>query len=153
MYIYIYIYIYEYKNEGLHRRRIQKIYRGSPLHNHQSTDSHIIDEESTQGWRFSSVHPLSRVQLFATPWNAACQASLSITNSQNLLKFMSSRQWRLLTILYSVVPFSSCLQSFPPSGSFPMSHFFLSGGQSIGTSASTSVLPMNTQNWFPLEFL
>ena len=50
----------------------------------------------------------------------------------------------------SVVPFSSCLQSFPASGSFPMSQFFVSGGQSIGVSASASVLPMNIQDWFPL---
>ena len=49
-----------------------------------------------------------------------------------------------------VVPFSSCLQSFPASGSFLMSHFFASGGQSIGVSASTSVLPINIQDWFPL---
>ena len=50
----------------------------------------------------------------------------------------------------SVIPFSSCLQSFPASGSFPVSQFFASGGQSIGVSASSSVLPMNIQHWFPL---
>ena len=55
-----------------------------------------------------------------------------------------------LTILSSVVPFSSCLQSCPTSGSFPISQLFASGGQSIGVSASTSVLPVNTQDWFPL---
>ena len=54
------------------------------------------------------------------------------------------------TISSSVVPFSSCPQSFPASGSFPMNQFFPSGGQSIGVSASTSVLPMNIQDWFPL---
>ena len=54
------------------------------------------------------------------------------------------------TISSSVVPFSSCLQSFPASGSFPMSQFFTSGGQSIGASASASVLPMNIQDWSPL---
>ena len=59
-------------------------------------------------------------------------------------------QWCHPTILSSVVPFSSCLQSFPTSGSFQMSQLFASGGQSIGLSASTSVLPMNTQDWFPL---
>ena len=61
-----------------------------------------------------------------------------------------SSQWCHPIIWSSVVPFSSCLQSFPASGSFPMSQFFASGGQSIGTSASVSVLPMNIQNWFPL---
>ena len=59
-------------------------------------------------------------------------------------------QWCHPTILSSVVPFSSCPQSFPASGSFQMSQFFASGGQSIGVSASTSVLPMNIQDWFPL---
>ena len=58
--------------------------------------------------------------------------------------------WCHATILYSVIPFSSCLQSFPASGSFPMSQFFPSGGQRIGASASVSVLPVNIQGWFPL---
>ena len=61
-----------------------------------------------------------------------------------------SSQWCYPAISSSVVPFSSCLQSFPASGSFQMSQFFTSGGQSIGVSASTSVLPMNTQDWSPL---
>ena len=59
-------------------------------------------------------------------------------------------RWCHPTILSSVVPFSSCPQSFPASGSFPVSQLFASGGQSIGVSASTSVLPMNTQDWSPL---
>ena len=58
--------------------------------------------------------------------------------------------WCHPTISSSVIPFSSCLQSFPASGSFQMSRFFTSGGQSIGVSASTSALPMNIQDWFPL---
>ena len=59
-------------------------------------------------------------------------------------------QWCHPAISSSVVPFSSCLQSFSASGSFLMSQFFTSGGQSIGVSASASVLPMNIQDWFPL---
>ena len=59
-------------------------------------------------------------------------------------------QWCHPTILSSVIPFSSCLQSFPASGSFPVSYFFASGGQSIGASALASVLPKNSQDWFPL---
>ena len=59
-------------------------------------------------------------------------------------------QWCHPIISSSVVPFSSCPQSFPSSVSFPMSQLFISGGQSIGASASTSVLPMNTQDWSPL---
>ena len=61
-----------------------------------------------------------------------------------------SSQWCHQTISSLVVPFSSCLQSFPASGSFPMSQYFASGGQSIGVSASALVLPVNIQNWFPL---
>ena len=61
-----------------------------------------------------------------------------------------SSLWCHPTISSSVIPFSSCLQSFPASGSFQMSRFFASGGQSIGVSASGSVLPMNIQDWFPL---
>ena len=59
-------------------------------------------------------------------------------------------RWCHPTISSSVIPFSSCLQTFPASGSFPMSQFFKSGGLSLGASASASVLPMNIQNWFPL---
>ena len=62
-------------------------------------------------------------------------------------------RWCHPPISSSVVPFFSCLQSFPVSGSFQMSQFFTSGSQSIGASASTSVLPMNTQDWFPLGWI
>ena len=61
-----------------------------------------------------------------------------------------SSQWCHPTISFSVILFSSCLQSFPASGSFPIGQFFTSGGQSIGVSASALVLPMNIQDWFPL---
>ena len=61
-----------------------------------------------------------------------------------------SCQWCHPTISSSLIPFSSHLQSFPASGSFPMSQFFASGGQSIAASASASVLPINIQDWFPL---
>ena len=97
----------------------------------------------------SSVQLLSRVRLFVTPWTAARQASLSITNSRSLLKLMSIESVMPSNISSSVVPFS-CPQSFPASGSFQMSQLFASGGQSIRVSASTSVLSMNTQDWSPL---
>ena len=61
-------------------------------------------------------------------------------------------QWCHPTSSSSIVPFSSCPRSFPVSGSFPMTQFFTSGGQNIGVSASTSVIPMNTQDWSPLEW-
>ena len=96
--------------------------------------------------QYQSVQSLSHVWLFATPWTTACQASLSVTNSWSL----PLSQWCPPTISYSVIPFSSCLQSAPTSGSFQMSQFFASSGQSIGVSASASVLPMNTQDWSPL---
>ena len=98
----------------------------------------------------SSVQSLSCVRLFATPWPAACQASLSFLNSQSLLKLMSIESVMPFNVSSSVVPFSSCLQSFPASESFPMSQFFASGGQTIAISASALVLPMNIQDWFPL---
>ena len=98
---------------------------------------------------FSSVQSLSHVWLFATPWTAAHQASLSITNSQSLPKLMSLELVMPSSISPSVVPFSSCPQSFPAPESFQMSQLFTSGGQSIGASASASVLPMNIQDWFP----
>ena len=92
-------------------------------------------------FQFSSVQLLSHVQFFVTPWTTAREASLSITNSGSLLKFMPIN-WCHPTISSSVVPFSSHLQSFPASGSFQMSQFFASDGQSIGASASASALPI-----------
>ena len=101
---------------------------------------------------FCSVQLLSRVQLFATPWTAAHQPSLSITNSQSLLRLRSieSVMHSNHFILCHPVTSSSCLQPLPASGSFQMSQFFASGGQSIGVSISASVLPLNPQDWFPL---
>ena len=108
-----------------------------------------VNPKGNQPWifigrtdQFSSVQSLSCVQLFVTPWTAAHQASLSITNSQSLLKFMSTEL---------VMPSQPLLSPSPPAfnlsqqGSFQMSQLFASGGQSFtGVSASTSVLRMNT---------
>ena len=98
-----------------------------------------------------SVQLLSCVWLFTTPWTAARQASLSITNSHSLLKLMS---------IESVIPSNHLILCYPlllppsifliASGSFPMSQFFTSGGQSTEVSASASVLPMSIQDWFSL---
>ena len=96
------------------------------------------------------VQSLSHVQLFATPWTAACQASLSFAISQSSLKLMFIESVILQPSHPSAIPFSSCPQSFPSSGSFPVSWLFTSSGQSIGASASPSVLPVNIQGWFPL---
>ena len=94
---------------------------------------------------------LSQVQLFATPCTAARQASLSITNSQGLIKLMSIKSVILSNISSSVVPVSSHLQSFPASRTFPVSQFFTSSDQNIGASASASVLPVNIQDWLPSQ--
>ena len=99
---------------------------------------------------FSSVQLLGHVRFFATPWTVAHQASLSITNSQSLLKLMSIESVMPSNHLIPVIPFFSHLQYFLASGSFPMSQFLPSGGQSIRVSASASVIPMNIQDWFPL---
>ena len=98
--------------------------------------------------------------------NSVAQSCLIHSNSMNcsspgfpvqhqlpeLAQTCQSSWWYHPTISSSIVPFSSCLQSSPAIGSFPRSQFFASGGQSIGVSASTSVLPMNIQDWFLLKF-
>ena len=96
-----------------------------------------------------SAQSLSHVGPFATPWTAAHQASLSISNSWRLLKLTSIESVMPSNHLTFVVPFSSCLQSFPTLGSFQVSLLFISGGQIMGVSASTLVLAMNIQDWFP----
>ena len=101
------------------------------------------------GTLISSVQSLSHVRLFATPWIAARQASLSITNSQSLPNPCPLRQWCYPDISSSVIPLF-CPQSFPASGSFPMSQHFAWGDQSIWVSASASVLSMNSQDWSAL---
>ena len=98
----------------------------------------------------SSVLLLSHVQLFATPWIAAQQASLSITNSQNLLKLMSIESVMLSNHLILCCPLHLPPSILPRSVSFLVSQFFTSGGQGTGVSASASVIPMNIQDCFPL---
>ena len=97
------------------------------------------------------VQSLTHVWLFTTPCRAACHASLSLTIYWSMPKFMS---------IASVMPYNSlilchslhlCIQSFPASGSFPMSWLFASCGQSTRASASASVLPVSIQGWFPLR--
>ena len=96
------------------------------------------------------VQSLCCVRLFATPWTAARQASLSFIISWSLLKLMSIESVMPPNHLLLCCLFSSCLQSFPASGSFPMNHLFASGGQSIGASSLASDLPVNIQDWSPL---
>ena len=98
----------------------------------------------------SLVQSLSRARLFVTPWTAAHQASLSITNSGSLLKLMSFKLVILSNHLILCHPLLLLPSIFPSIRGFLMSQLFVSAGQSIGTSASVSVLPMNIQDWFPL---
>ena len=98
----------------------------------------------------SSVQSLSSVRLFVTPWPAACQASLSITNTWSLLKFLSIELVMPSNHLILCHPLLLLPSIFPSIRSFPMSQFFALGGQSIRASASASVLPMNIQDSFSL---
>ena len=109
--------------------------------NNQSTNV------ETLSFQFSSVHLLSCV------WPHRLQQTRLPCSSPTPRVYSNSgpsSQWCHPTISFSVIPFSSYLQSFPSSESFPLSQFFTSSGQSIGVSASASVLPMNIQDWFPL---
>ena len=103
--------------------------------------------------RSSSVQ-FSRSVVFdsSTPWIAARQASLSITNSRSLLKLMSIESVMPSNHLILCHPLFILPSIFPSIRSFQMSQLFASGGQSTGVSTSTSVLPMNTQDWSPLEW-
>ena len=89
----------------------------------------------------------------ATPWTAACQASLSFTISQRLLKLMSIELVMPSNHLILLFSLSSCPQSFSASGSFPVSQLFTAGGQSIGALALSPVLLMNIQDLFPLGLI
>ena len=102
--------------------------------------------------QFNSVQSLSRVWLLVTPWTAARQASLSITNSWSSLKLSPSSWWchPAISSSASVVLFSFCPQYLPASESFPVSQLFAWGGQSTGVPALASFLPKNTQDWSPL---
>ena len=112
-------------------------------------NANIIGYQGKMIYHFNSVQSLSHVWLFMTPWTAARQDSLSITNSWSLLKLMSI----VLVMPSNHHPLSSpspLAFNLPGSGSFQMSLFFASGVQNIGVSSSASVLPVNIQNWFPL---
>ena len=99
---------------------------------------------------FSSVQLLSRVQLIATHESQHTRPPCLSPTPRVYSNPCPSSRWCHPAISSSVVPFSSCPQSLPASGPFPMSQLFTWGGQSTGVSASASVLPMNTQDWSPL---
>ena len=106
-----------------------------------STCNYVMNILSTyKSVCYPSVQSLSSVQHFVTPWTIAYQVSCPSQTPRAYSDSCPSVWWCQPTILSSVIPFSSCLHSFQASGSFPMSQFFASGGQSIGGSAS--ILPM-----------
>ena len=111
--------------------------------------SNILTDSSQLG--ILSVHfSNSVVSNSVTPWNAAQWLPCPSPTPRACSNTWPLSRWCQPNISSSVVPFSSCLQSFPASKSFLRSHFFASGDQSIGASASSSVLPMNIQDWIPL---
>ena len=141
--------------------------RGSSQHRGQTQVSHIARGFFTI-WATRETHWVT----WGAPKKRSVQFSHSVvSNSLRLHALQHARppcpsstpggypnscplsHWCHPTLSSSVIPFSSCLQSFPALGSFQMSQFFASDGQSIGVSASTSVLPMNIQNWFPLGWI
>ena len=98
---------------------------------------------------FCFVQSLSHVWQFVTSWTAALQASCPSQSATACSNPCPLSRWCHPTISSSVIPFSSCFQTFPAPGCFPMSRLFTSGGQSIGASPSASVLLMSIQGWFP----
>ena len=103
-----------------------------------------------EGPQFGSVQSLSHVRCFVTPWTAACQASLSITNSQSLLKHLAIKSVMTSNHLILCPPLLLPPSIVPSIRSFQRSWLFASGGQSTGVLPSASVLPMNIQDWSPL---
>ena len=124
-------------------------------------DLNEVGWDSVKGWKPENVTPLS-IYLYAVQFShSVVSHSLQPHKPQHARPPCPSptprvypnscplSQWCHLTISSPVIPFSFCLQSSPKSRSFQMSQLFTSGGQSIGVSASTSVLPMNTRDWSP----
>ena len=118
--------------------------------NQEHPENSLVLQVGDQHAKAYAVQSLSHVLFFVTPRTAEFQAPLSFTISRSLLKFISIELAILSNQLILCHPLLLCLQSSPVSGSFPMSQLFKSGGQSIGASASASVLPVNIQGGFPL---
>ena len=130
----------------IHKNKLKMDHRRKCKARHDKT----LRGKQAEGYlTFVVVQPLSLVWLFVTPQTAACQASLSLPSPGACSdSCLLSQRYHPTNI--SSVPFSSCPQSFPTSGSFLMSWHFASGHQSIRASALASVLLMNIHDWFPL---
>ena len=131
-----------------HENRILKRYRQS----HVTTTSFIAASiwQQLSANQFSSVQSFSHVQFFVTPSTAHTRLPCPSPALGTCSNSCPSSQWCHLTISSSVIPFSLLPSIYPSIRVFPMSKFFTSRGQSIGVSASASVLPMDIQNWFHL---
>ena len=114
------------------------------------TRSSALKLQCPNHWTSSSVQLLRHVRLFATPWTAAHQASLSIINSRSLLKLMSMKSVMPSNHFILCHPLLLLPSTFPSIRVFSNESFFASAGQNVGVSASTSVLSMNIQDLFPL---
>ena len=133
----------------LHLNNCSSVVKSLPAMQNMQVQSLDQEDPPRRKWQptpvfllqFSSVQSLSCVQFYTTPWTAACQASLSTTNSLSFFKLISIKL---------VMPSNHLILCYPllllPSGSFPMSQFFASGSQSIRASVSASVIPMNIQD-------
>ena len=114
-------------------------------------DGLVMSEDTSFLRGLSSVQFSSAAQLCPTLCDPMDCSTLALPVHRQLMEFTQTHvHWVGDAISSSIIPFSSHLKSFPASGSFPMSEFFTSSGQSIGASASVSVLPMTIQDWFPL---
>ena len=125
------------------------VYNAELVSGVQQSDSYVCVYIHTHTHTYLSAQ-FSHVRLFVTPWTVACQASLAITNAWSLLKLMSIESVMPSNHLILCRPLLLPPSSFPASRSFPVSQLFASSGRSIGVSASTSVPPVNTQDWSPL---
>ena len=140
----IYLLVFSCLYNKLNRETTQQ-----PMMDYQIIKRFILESNTTFITVFVvAIQSLSHVWLFETLWTVARQTPLFSTIPRVCSN--SLIWWCYQTISSTVAPFSFCLQSFPASGFFPVSRLFTSGGQSIGVSTSTSVLPMNIQGWFLL---
>ena len=133
---------------------LSNVFSRTTIQNHQffSAQPSFWNNSHICSVQLSSVLSLSFVWLFATPWIAACQASLSITNSRSSLRLTSIELVMPSSHLILCRPLFPCSQSLPVLESFPMSQLFTWVGQSTGVSPSASFLPKKSQGWSSLEW-
>ena len=127
--------------------------RGSPLPSNRTQVPAMKADSLPSEPTGKPIYLLSLAQLFATPWAQQARFLCPSLSPGVFSNSCASSWWCYPTISLFVTPFSSCPQSFPESESFLMSQLFSSGGQSVGASASASILPMSIEGWFPLGLM